>query len=325
MHHARTPTVLMPRRSCCVLVVPTTAGLKAADAEWEARSAEHRGKHDYHTKADQLRRMLRRLKDDPCAAAAPKLTSTNLQIIAPRLTQSQSDLLLMLSNRPPHAGTCTSRDKGSVWDELLSSQTERRVAPVSRSRGVVLGEHAALFGRCSASVWATSVVETLCIEAKAFYEFVVLVRAAPLRRRTRLKPAPMMDWQTVSAEHPLHMLTRPRTCPTRSSVGRPLTTTQSPSVDFSREWLGESAWVEAMLSRCATELEGAQVTCAKLALLPGSIVPYPHAHARNLTHPCTQPRRCWACCRRGSRRYCATRCRCTRAAATPGGRRCCAA
>ena len=25
---------------------------------------------------------------------------------------------------------------------------------------------------------------------------------------------------------------------------------QSPSVDFSREWLGESAWVEAMLARC---------------------------------------------------------------------------
>lgn len=116
------------------------AGLRRADAEWEERRAAHRAKHDYHTKADQLRRMLRRLKEDP--------------------------------------------DQTSVWEQLLSSQTDRRIAPVSRSKGVVLGEHAALFGRCSASVWATSVVETLCIEAKAFYEFVVLVR----RRVPRSEP-----------------------------------------------------------------------------------------------------------------------------------------
>ena len=50
-----------------------------------------------------------------------------------------------------------------------------RHVPSMPSEGAIIGEHSALFGKASASVWARSHgVETLAIEAKAFYEFVAL-------------------------------------------------------------------------------------------------------------------------------------------------------
>ena len=61
--------------------------------------------------------------------------------------------------------------KGSIQTLIDAPEKFRRI--VERS-GSVIGEHAACFGRASASVWCKSDVDAISITSRVFYELVVL-------------------------------------------------------------------------------------------------------------------------------------------------------
>ena len=69
--------------------------------------------------------------------------------------------------------------KGSIQTLIDAPEKFRRI--VERS-GSVIGEHAACFGRASASVWCKSDVDALAITSRVFYELIVLAPRPETRK-----------------------------------------------------------------------------------------------------------------------------------------------
>ena len=99
--------------------------------------------------------------------AAPKESSYALWIDAEGLAEADA---LWAKRKKAVEDHRRSKQQGSVQKLMEAPEQFRRL--VERS-GAVIGEHAACFGRASASVWCKSDVDALAITSRVFYELIL--------------------------------------------------------------------------------------------------------------------------------------------------------
>ena len=99
----------------------------------------------------------------------PKEQSYALWIDADGL--AEADALWAAKKKQFEAHRRSKQPGGSL--QKLMDAPEKCLRIVERS-GAVIGEHAACFGRASASVWCKSDVDAISITSRVFYELVVL-------------------------------------------------------------------------------------------------------------------------------------------------------